>query len=171
MGMPSSLVDSRSPLSWPSLSVANSKPNFSARSAKKFGRWRKNSAPPIIFTLQTNYVAKVYKKLKISAEEEYVFCRAFYVKNTLLKNSAPFQLFFGKYKENSTANFSGSIEFCEAPFVLCGQNFGPLATLSSLVFFRIGGLQISFTDDYQTLQNRFYSTFRKECKMWVIFIM
>jgi hypothetical protein len=33
------------------LSVANSWPNFSARSTKKFGRWRKNSAPYKIFSL------------------------------------------------------------------------------------------------------------------------
>jgi hypothetical protein len=37
------------------------------------------------------------------------------------------------FKENSAANFSGRTNFCRAPFVFCGRNFGPLATLAQKV--------------------------------------
>jgi hypothetical protein len=49
--------------------------------------------------------------------------------NHLQKSTAPFRPFFGTFKENSPANFSGCTNFCRAPFEFCGRNFGPLATL------------------------------------------
>jgi hypothetical protein len=49
--------------------------------------------------------------------------------NQLQKSAAPFRPFFGIFKENSAANFSGRTNFCRAPFEFCGRNFGPLATL------------------------------------------
>jgi hypothetical protein len=49
--------------------------------------------------------------------------------NLLQKSLAPFRPFFGIFKENSAANFSGRTNFCRAPFEFCGRNFGPLATL------------------------------------------
>jgi hypothetical protein len=54
------------------------------------------------------------------------------MKNRLQKSSAPFRPFFGLFKENSAANFSGGTNFCRAPSEFCSRNFGPLATLSAV---------------------------------------
>jgi hypothetical protein len=68
--------------------------------------------------------------------------KLFKMNNRLQKSSAPFRPFFGIFKENSAANFSGRTNFCRAPFEFCGRNFGPLATLihthsSALVIRRV----------------------------------
>jgi hypothetical protein len=43
--------------------------------AKKFGPTHNPHINTNIIVLQTIYVAEVYKKFKISADEEYVFCK------------------------------------------------------------------------------------------------
>jgi hypothetical protein len=43
--------------------------------------------------------------------------------------SASFRLFFDKSAKSSAPDFPGPIQFFSAPFVFCGRNFGPLATL------------------------------------------
>jgi hypothetical protein len=51
------------------------------------------------------------------------------------KISTPFRSFFDKSDKNSAPDFLGPTEFLSAPFVFCGRNSGPLATLQSVCTF------------------------------------
>jgi hypothetical protein len=60
---------------------------------------------------------KKYQEVKCSSLQIF---KVFYMNNHLQKSSAPFRPFFGIFKENSVANFSGRTNFCRAPLECCG---------------------------------------------------
>jgi hypothetical protein len=73
-----------------------------------------------------------YRKIKDIRRCSVLFCRYFkvFILKIIFKKVRPlFGPFFGIFRENSAANFSGRTYFCRAPFEFCGRNFGPLATL------------------------------------------
>jgi hypothetical protein len=126
-----SLTQTTSPSQY--FSVANSWPNFSVRSTKKFGRWQKNSAPykifsqMLIFLSSTNYFSwQRERKIKDIRKLSVHFCR--YIKVfiwiIIFKKFGPFSAFFWHFKGKF-----GRTNFCRTPFELWGRNFGPLATL------------------------------------------
>jgi hypothetical protein len=47
-----------------------------------------------------------------------------------LKTFGPFRPFFDKSGKSSVPDFPGPAKFFSALFEICGQNFGPLATLN-----------------------------------------
>jgi hypothetical protein len=64
-------------------SVANSWPNFSARSTKNFGRWRKNSAP-----------YKIFSQMPIKLSFTYYFCQ---LREQKLKDIRGWSVLFCRY--------------------------------------------------------------------------
>jgi hypothetical protein len=99
-------------------SVANYWPNYSARSAKKFGPTHNIHTNTNIIVLQTIYVSKVYKKFKISADDKYIFCKylKLFVWIILLKKVRPL---FGPFLSN--------LKKIRPPTFPAAQNFvGPL---------------------------------------------
>jgi hypothetical protein len=102
--------------------------------AKKFGPLQNlltNASISVFYTLFLSTKGpKNQKNQKVKCISLQIF-KVFYMNNHLQKSSTPFRPFFGIFKENSAANFSGRTNFCRAPFEFCGRNFGPLATLQT----------------------------------------
>jgi hypothetical protein len=103
-------------------SVAKSWPNFSARSTKKFGRWQKSC----FFFLQNSQckITWVYH-WKVT-----ILCPKYDCFGAKL-NYKKIRLLFDKSAKSSATDFFVPMHFL-AHFVLCGRNFGPLATLSMI---------------------------------------
>jgi hypothetical protein len=59
------------------------------------------------------------------------------VQNQTTKKFGPFSALFYKSAESSALDFPGLTQFFSAPFVFCGRNFGPLATLFSIFMLKI----------------------------------
>jgi hypothetical protein len=55
------------------------------------------------------------------------------VQTKLQKSSAPFRPFFEKFTKSSAADFPGPTQLFSAPFVVCGRNFGPVATMVATI--------------------------------------